>query len=197
MRDKELLARIINNDASAIHDFFFIQCYDIFTYIGQYFCDGLTAEEIIGEAYEVLSSDDWHKLKIFKFSSSLVTYVSVIIARHFQHKRDMNTATNENILERLGGKTENDSSLVFLMSDIKVILRKFNTIDQILLTHILLNGEKPRDVIELITPLLKVEEGVTFVISHTKEQLSGYIYTRYSRAKLKFQNYMKAYGYGR
>ena len=197
MRDKELLARIINNDASAIHDFFFVQCYGVFTYIGQYFCDGMTAEEIIGEAYEVLSENEWHKLRLFKFSSSLTTYVSVIIARHFQKKRDRLMKMDDNSLVTIGGHGDNLSSAVFLVDDIKTNLKKFNSLDQFLISRILLEGDKARDIIDEVEPFLLDVEGDAFVKSHSKEQLFGYIYTRYSRAKLKFQQYMTADGYGR
>lgn len=195
MTDKELLIKIFENDPSTINDFFFMRCRDTFTYIGQYFCDGMSAEEIIGEAYEVLSSDDWHKLKIFKFSSSLVTYVSVIIARHFQHKRDRLKPMEDDAIIGMGGNEDNEVSEVFLMDDIKKNLVKFNSLDRLLITRILLEGEKPRDIIDEVKPLIREIEGEAFVKCHSKEQLSGYVYTRYSRAKSKFKERMKTYGY--
>lgn len=197
MNDHQVVQSIINGDSSSIHDFFFVRCYGIFTYVGQYFCDGMQAEEIIGEAYIVLSADDWHKLRVFEYSCSLVTYVSVIVARHFQHKRDRLMKVDDNLLIKIAGRGENVSTGKFLMDDIKTNLKKFNSLDQFLISRILLEGDKPRDIIDEIKPFLIDVEGETFVNSHSKEQLFGYIYTRYSRVKSKFQQYMKADGYGR
>lgn len=72
MSDKETVELLIADDPDAVREFFFVRCRPALTYIGQYFCSGKqSAEEMIGEFYEFLSADRWHKLRIFRFSCSL------------------------------------------------------------------------------------------------------------------------------
>lgn len=70
---------LIANDVIAIEDFLFNRCRAMLTYIGQYFCQSNeSAESLTGEFYEYLAENDWHKLRIFKYSCSLNAYVTVI-----------------------------------------------------------------------------------------------------------------------
>lgn len=89
MTDQEIVEKLIVNDARMIRDFFFVRCRGALMYIGQYYCPNLQMpEELIGEFYEFLSSDDWHKLRIFKYTCSLNSYITIIASRYFQHKRN-------------------------------------------------------------------------------------------------------------
>ena len=99
MSDQQLISQLIAGNPLVIEDFFFVRCRAMLTYIGQYFCqEQLTAEELIGEFYEFLSADDWHKLRIFQYSCSLNSYISIIAARYFQHKRDQETIPLDDVL---------------------------------------------------------------------------------------------------
>ncbi len=78
MTDKQTVSRLIANDQHTIEDFFFVRCRGALSYIGNFYCGARqTPEELIGEFYEFLSKDDWHKLRIFKFTCSLNSYVTV------------------------------------------------------------------------------------------------------------------------
>lgn len=196
MVDKQIAARLITNDSSTIHDFFFVRMRDAFAYIGQYFSpEPISAEEVIGEAYEVLSADDWHKLRIFKGTCSLTTYVTVIVARHFQHKRNRLLGVDDNALARLGGSAP-DSDYNFLMEDVQEILSGFKPIDRLILQRVMIDGEKPGDILDEVRALALADED-SKIREHNDEKLAGYVYLRYHRAKIKFRQQMEVYGYGR
>ena len=169
---------------------------DAFAYIGQYFSpEPISAEEVIGEAYEVLSADDWHKLRIFKGTCSLTTYVTVIVARHFQHKRNRLLGVDDNALARLGGSAP-DSDYNFLMEDVQDILSGFKPIDRLILQRVMIDGEKPGDILDEVRALALADED-SKIRAYNDEKLAGYVYLRYHRAKLKFRQQMEVYGYGR
>ena len=196
MSDKELLLNLFNHNPSTIHDFFFVRMREAFTYIGQYFSpEPISAEEVIGEAYEVLSANDWHKLRIFKGTCSLTTYVTVIVARHFQHKRNRLLGLDDNALARLGGSIT-DSDYSFVMADVNDILSGFKPMDRLILQRVMIDGEKPGDILDEVRALAISDED-SKVKDHDDDKLAGYVYLRYHRAKLKFRQQMEAYGYGR
>ena len=195
MNDNTLFC-LIANDPPTIHDFFFVRMRDAFTYIGQYFSpEPISAEEVIGEAYEVLSADDWHKLRIFKGTCSLTTYVTVIVARHFQHKRNRLLGVDDNALARLGGSAP-DSDYHFLMEDVQEILSGFKPLDRLILQRVMIDGEKPGDILDEVRALVLSDED-SKIRGHNDEKLAGYVYLRYHRAKIKFRQQMEVYGYGR
>lgn len=194
--DLQIINEITDRNSSAIHNFFFVRMRDAFAYIGQYFSpEPISAEEVIGEAYEVLSANDWHKLRIFKGTCSLTTYVTVIVARHFQHKRNRLLGVDDNALARLGGSAA-DSDYSFIMTDVNDILSGFNPMDRLILQRVLIDGEKPRDILDEVRAMAISDED-SKVKDHDDDKLAGYVYLRYHRAKLKFRQQMEAYGYGR
>lgn len=194
--DDQVIGLLISGNSSAIHNFFFVRMRDAFAYIGQYFSpDLISAEEVIGEAYEVLSADDWHKLRVFKGTCSLTTYVTVIVARHFQHKRNRLFGVDDNALERLGGSAA-DSDEHFMMEDVDKILSGFKPLDRLILQRVMIDGEKPGDILDEVRALALEEEDAK-IREHDDKKLVGYVYLRYHRAKLKFRQQMEVYGYGR
>ena len=195
-KDSDTIVRLLDCDRSAVHDFFFVRMRDAFAYIGQYFSpDPISAEEVIGEAYEVLSANDWHKLRIFKGTCSLTTYVTVIVARHFQHKRNRLLGVDDNALARLGGSIP-DSDYHFLMEDVQEILSRFKPLDRLILQRVMIDGEKPGDILDEVRTLTLADED-SKIREHNDEKLAGYVYLRYHRAKIKFRQQMEVYGYGR
>ena len=181
---------------STIHEFFFVRMRDAFAYIGQYFSpEPISAEEVIGEAYEVLSANDWHKLRIFKGTCSLTTYVTVVVARHFQHKRNRLLGVDDNALARLGGSIP-DSDYHFLMEDVQEILSRFKPLDRLILQRVMIDGEKPGDILDEVRALTLADED-SKIREHNDEKLARYVYLRYHRAKIKFRQQMEVYGYGR
>lgn len=190
--DKNIVDSLIANDPDAIVEFFFNRCRAALTYIGQYFCRSKeSAESLIGEFYEYLSDDDWHKLRIFKYTCSLNTYITVIATRYFQNKRDdrMSFYGNEP-LPILENSVEAQDS--FAQSDVERLIAKMKPLDKFLVERILIDGEKPGDVLDEARPLLDAEH----LDSMSYKQYAGYIYTRYSRAKKRLQQQLISLGYG-
>lgn len=159
------------------------------TYIGEYFFDTkYTAEELTGELYELLAKDDWHKLRIFKGESSLMTYVTVIATRYFLKKRDMELKVMDIMAlplaqQRAEAYRPEDS---FLMRDVDNVIQNMDAIDRFLLQRILIDGEKPRDILEEAAELLH---------RPCDKDLAGYIYTRYNRARATLKQEMIRLGY--
>ena len=147
------------------------------------------------EAYLLLSKNDWHKLRIFKGTCSLTTYVTLIVARHYQHKRNRLVGVEDNALERLGGSSV-DSGFSFMMKDVQAILSEFQPLDRLILQRVMLDGEKPGDILDEVRALIAADPD-SKIKDHSEEKLAGYVYLHYHRSKTKFRQRMEAYGYGR
>lgn len=194
MSDKETVELLIADDPDAVREFFFVRCRPALTYIGQYFCSGKqSAEEMIGEFYEFLSADRWHKLRIFRFSCSLNSYITVIASRYFQRKRNRDSIfIDDNIgplvLDGILSTEMEDRSL---MQVVGLVIGRMPVLDRMLLNRILLDGEKPRDIIPEVLPYISDSGAGT----KTREQVAGYVYTRYNRAKVRLQKALVELGY--
>ena len=134
MTDQQIVNNLIIGLHHTIKDFFFVRCKPMLIYIGQYFCqDKQSSEELIGEFYEFLSADDWHKLRIFKFTCSLNSYVTIIASRYFQHKRDKETLTLDENISVVKNMISDVNVDGFLMEDMNKVLAKFQPIDRFLI----------------------------------------------------------------
>lgn len=194
--DQEIIDLIIRGDETVIREFFFVRMREAFAYIGQFFSpDPVAAEDVISEAYLVLSANDWHKLRIFKGTCSLKTYVTLIVARHFQHKRNILVGVDDNALSFLGGGSS-DSEYSFVRADVDDLISRFKPIDRLLLQRLMIDGENPRDILDEVRALSSSEED-SAIAEHDDEKLAGYVYVRYHRAKERFRKKMEAVGYGR
>ncbi len=118
-------------------------------YIGQYFCqDKQSPEKLIREFYELLFADNWHKLRIFKFTCMLNSYVTIITSRYFQHKRDKEVLPlDENIALVMNLQDDRNGDL-FFMEDLNKIIKRLQPFDRFLVQRILIDGEKPGDILE-------------------------------------------------
>lgn len=192
LEDKYIVDRLIANDVNTIEDFFFNRCRAMLTYIGKYFCQSKeSAESLIGEFYEYLAENDWHKLRIFKYSCSLNAYVTVIATRYFQNKRDNRVSYYDNepfpIVEN---SIEAQDS--FTQNDVEQLIANMKPLDRFLVERILIDGEKPCDIFNEAKPYLDADH----LMSMNEKQYAGYIYTRYSRAKKHLQQQLISLGYG-
>lgn len=195
MDDKECVEKLLANDALTIKEFFFQRCRPALVYIGQYFCKTKqTPEEMIGEFYEFLSENDWHKLRIFRYTCSLNSYVTIIASRYFQARRNREIESLSENVEYEQSYLPSDT--VFMMQDVNGILQKMLPLDRFLLTRILLDGDKPSDILDEAKPYI-LSESNSKSFMQSREQLAGYVYTRYNRAKKSFAKQMYLFGYGK
>ena len=195
MKDREVVQALLLADPRTIKDFFFVRCRPMLIYVGHYFCRyKQTPEELIGEFYEYLSADDWHKLRIFKYSCSLNSYITIIASRYFQNKRDRELLPLDDNIALLKNIQEKESD-AFFMGDLKKIIARLLPFDRFLVQRILIDGEKPGDILDEAKVLLAQDESLS-TEAKTDAQFAGYVYTRYNRLRKSLQTQMVAIGYG-
>lgn len=197
MTDQQIVNNLIIGNHRTIKDFFFVRCKPMLIYIGQYFCQyKYTPEELIGEFYEFLSADDWHKLKIFKYTCSLNSYVTIIASRYFQHKRDKELLPLDENIALIKNLQDNSNGDAFFMEDLNKIIRRLQPFDRFLVQRILIDGEKPGDILDEAKLLMAKNESLS-TEAKTDAQFAGYVYTRYNRVRKSLQKQMVAIGYGK
>ncbi len=195
--DYDIVNKIISHDQRAIQDSFFVRCKPMLIYIGQYFCrHKQTPEELIGEFYEFLSADDWHKLRIFKYTCSLNSYVTIIASRYFQHKRDKELLPLDENIALVKNLQDDRNGDAFFMEDLNKIIRRLPPFDRFLVQRILIDGEKPGDILDEAKVLMAKDESLC-TDAKTDAQFAGYVYTRYNRVRKGLQKQMVAIGYGK
>lgn len=197
MTDQRVVEKLINGDHRIIKDFFFVRCKPMLIYIGQYFCQyKYTPEELIGEFYEFLSADDWHKLRIFKYTCSLNSYVTIIASRYFQHKRDKELLSLDENIDFVKKIQDDGSEDAFFMEDFYKIIKEMQPFDRFLVQRILIDGEKPGDILDEAKLVMAKDESLN-TDAKTDAQFAGYIYTRYNRIRKNLQKQMNVMGYGK
>lgn len=197
MTDQQIVNNLIIGDHRTIKDFFFVRCKPMLIYIGQYFCQHKhTPEELIGEFYEFLSADDWHKLRIFKYTCSLNSYVTIIASRYFQHKRDKELLPLDENIALIKNLQDDNNADAFFMEDLNKIIRRLQAFDRFLVQRILIDGEKPGDILDEAKVLMAKDECLS-TDAKTDAQFAGYVYTRYNRVRKGLQKQMVAIGYGK
>ena len=197
MTDQETVNKLLEGDHRTIRDFFFVRCRPMLIYVGQYFCQyKYTPEELIGEFFEFLSADDWHKLRIFKFSCSLNSYVTIIASRYFQHKRDRELLPLDENVDIIKDLQEDRSADAFFRADLNKIIERLQPFDRFLVQRILIEGEKPGDILDEAKELLSQGESLS-TEAKTDAQCAGYVYTRYNRVRKSLQKQMIAFGYAK
>ena len=197
MTDQQIVNNLIIGDHRTIKDFFFVRCKPMLIYIGQYFCQQKhTPEELIGEFYEFLSADDWHKLRIFKYTCSLNSYVTIIASRYFQHKREKELLPLDENIALVKNLQDDNNADAFFMEDLNKIIRRLQPFDRFLVQRILIDGEKPGDILDEAKVLMAKDESLS-TDAKTDAQFAGYVYTRYNRVRKSLQKEMIAIGYGK
>lgn len=197
MTDQQIVSNLIIGDHRTIKDFFFVRCKPMLIYIGQYFCQQKhTPEELIGEFYEFLSADDWHKLRIFKYTCSLNSYVTIIASRYFQHKRDKELLPLDENIAFVKNLQDDRNSDAFFMEDLGKIIARLQPFDRFLVQRILIDGEKTGDILDEAKVLMAKDESLS-TDAKTDAQFAGYVYTRYNRVRKGLQKQMVAIGYGK
>ncbi len=197
MTDQQLVNKLIIGDHRTIRDFFFVRCNAMLLYIGRYYCqDVQKPEDLIGEFYEFLSADDWHKLRIFNYTCSLNSYVTIIASRYFQHKRDKELLPLDENIALVKNLQDDNNRDTFFMEDLDKIIRRLQPFDRFLVQRILIDGEKPGDILDEAKLLMAKDESLS-TEAKTDAQFAGYVYTRYNRVRKGLQKQMVAIGYGK
>ena len=197
MTDQQIVNNLIIGDHRTIKDFFFVRCKPMLIYIGQYFCQQKHApEELIGEFYEFLSADDWHKLRIFKYTCTLSSYVTIIASRYFQQKREEELLPLEEHIDVVKSVPYEGGVDAFFMEDFGKIIARLQPFDRFLVQRILIDGEKPGDILDEAKVLMAKDESLS-TDAKTDAQFAGYVYTRYNRVRKGLQKQMAAIGYGK
>lgn len=88
LSDRELVALLLANDQEAVEYVFFYRCNGMFDHIvHSIFQSQGKKEELISEFYIYLSENNWSRLRLFEFKSTLNTWLTVIAVRYFRKKR--------------------------------------------------------------------------------------------------------------
>lgn len=197
MTDQQIVNNLIIGDHRTIRDFFFVRCNAMLLYIGRYYCqDVQKPEDLIGEFYEFLSADDWHKLRIFNYTCSLNSYVTIIASRYFQHKRDKELLPLDENIALVKNLQDDRNEDAFFMEDLNKIIEHLQPFDRFLVQRILIDGEKPGDILDEAKALMAKDESIN-TNAETDAQFAGYVYTRYNRVRKSLQKQMVAIGYGK
>ena len=81
------------------------------------------------------------------------------------------------------------------MSDLKKIIARMQPFDRFLVQRILIDGEKPGDILDEAKVVMAQDESLS-TEAKTDSQFAGYVYTRYNRLRKSLQKQMVAIGYG-
>lgn len=82
------------------------------------------------------------------------------------------------------------------MEDLNKIVDRMLPFDRFLVQRILIDGEKPADILEEAKAVM-AGDGKLGTEAKTDVQFAGYVYTRYNRVRKNLQKQMVAMGYGK
>lgn len=145
--DSAIVNGLLSGDDSVIHYFFHKKCSKTFNYIiDSVFNGNAEYNELVNELYLYISKDDWKKLRLFEYRSSLITWVSVVATRFFIKKRDalIENDSSETLL------LKNDTPVSFALStkiDIQRALQNMpNERYKMVLFRLYFDGISPTDL---------------------------------------------------
>ena len=111
-------------------------------------------------------------------------------------KRDRETVSMEEHEGEMRTLRDGDGGNPFFMEDVRGAIEKMQPLDRFLLQRILIDGEKPGDILDEAAVFIEKDETVS-TEAQDRRQLAGYVYTRYNRARKSLQKRMIAMGYGK
>ena len=91
---------------------------------------------------------------------------------------------------------DDNNADAFFMADLNKIIRRLQPFDRFLVQRILIDGEKPGDILDEAKVLMAKDESLS-TEAKTDAQFAGYVYTRYNRVRKGLQKQMVAIGYGK
>ncbi len=126
MTEREIIQGLIDRDNRITEQFFYVKCRPLLTAIMRLvFSYPVDYDEMVGELYEYLMSDDGAKLRRFQYRSSIYQWMKVVATRHFIHKRDsmIEDVSGEPLYDRQDdGETIDTASAVADRIDLRRLL---------------------------------------------------------------------------
>jgi hypothetical protein len=119
--------------------------------------------------------------------------VSIIATRYFQRRRKHDLLSLDDDTVRIRPAATSAQSEGFLHDDILAIASRMSPLDRMLICRILLDGDKPMDVLNDVREFIPKDKLKTY----TKKQLAAYVYTTYNRVKNALQQELTAMGYNK
>lgn len=117
LSDRQLVDLLLANDEEAVEYVFFHRCDNLFLRLVTDFNlpEGAKKEELINEFYLFLSTDDWRRLRQFKFRSSLNSWLAVVAIRFFRSKNSFfqtNTVEIDSLIDKDISNTSGDADIL-------------------------------------------------------------------------------------
>ena len=101
---------------------------------------------------------------------------------------------DEDIVLAKGMRVEAAGDVLF-MDYLRRLIERMQPLDRFLVQRILIEGEKPGDILEEAAEM--VNDEFVSTMARNRQQFAGYIYTRYNRVRKSLQKEMMACGYGK
>lgn len=178
LTDKELLDAVLNNDEDAIEYLLFFRCDKLFSFIiRRTFSSNVKKEELITEFYLFLQKNDWEKLRKFSFLSSLDTWLSTVLVRFFDDKKENITTTDEKsslIDENIVEVEENNSDMLRFE-----LLDAINGLENEKYKYVLLSEWKGMKADEIAVTMCTSVENVYTIANRAKGKLKIMLDGRY------------------
>lgn len=122
LSERELIARVAQQDPNAVEYFFFYKYQSVFDRLAaNIFQNQIETSELINEFYLYLQKDNWSKLKSFEGKSKFSTWLTVVASRFFIKKKEGMTFLNEKIalhIDDFIGTLVVDSSKTFTQFEV-------------------------------------------------------------------------------
>jgi len=122
--------------------------------------------------------------------------VTIIASRYFQHKRDKELLPLEENIAIVKNLQDERNVDTFFMEELNKIIKRLQPFDGFLVQRILIDGEKPSDILDEAKTLMASDESLS-TEAKTDAQFARYVYTRYNRVRKGLQKQMVAMGYGK
>ena len=84
---------------------------------------------------------------------------------------------------------------VFFMDALRKVVKNMHPLDRFLLQRILIEGNKPGDIVEEAADVIRMD-GTVRTDAADMKALAGYVYTRYNRARKSLRKSLEEAGYG-
>ena len=152
MTDKEIIEALIARDSHVTQQFFFKDCYPLFTsVINNVFKYHVDYDEFVNELYLYLMEDDAQRLRQFQGRSSIYQWLKVVAIRYFLKKRDrmIDSEPEENPNSIIERQSDNEESGMTARMDVESLLMLMQNRRYVyIIRRLVLEDAEPRIVAE-------------------------------------------------